>query len=94
MTRDKLTAQEVIKLVSNVIGEIEAGEDSTENAERYINLGIMITLTDWCIENIIKATWGDGWIELYKSKIHSEATQAPEKWYETLQKEVNLNAIY
>lgn len=95
MVRDKLTAQEVIKLVSNVVGEIEPDEycDHDENSKRYENLCIMIRLTDWCIDNIIRATWGVS-CEISEQRINDEADKALEVWYKTLQKEVEANAVY
>ncbi len=56
MPSDKLTSEEVIKLVCNVIGSIHPVGDSRIDADHFDNLLIMIDLTDWCIAQIHHAS--------------------------------------
>ena len=52
MPSDKLTSEEVIKLVCNVIGSIHPVGDSRIDADHLNNLNVMIDLTEWCVGQI------------------------------------------
>ena len=56
MPSDKLTSEEVIKLVCNVIGSIHPVGDSRIDADRLDNLKVMIDLADWCVGQIYNAS--------------------------------------
>lgn len=56
MPSDKLTSEEVIKLVCNVIGSIHPVGDSRIDADHLDNLKVMIDLTEWCVGQIYDAS--------------------------------------
>lgn len=49
---DRLTSNEIIKLLRNLIGPVEAVGETNADIVRLNNLKTLIDVTDWCLDGI------------------------------------------
>ena len=50
--KNPFVSKEIIKLLDNLIGGIEAIGESNADAWRLENLKILIDVTNWCLDNV------------------------------------------
>ena len=55
-TMNKLSSNEIIKLLENLIGQTEAVGDSAQDKKIEENLMTLIDVTNWCLDGIMQSS--------------------------------------
>ena len=54
---DKMNSHEIIKLLDNLIGPVEAYGDSATDKRVMENLKTLIDVTNWCLDGVNQSSW-------------------------------------
>lgn len=86
---DKLNDHEIIKLLENLIGPVEACGDSNADEKAMKNLKTLIDVTNWCLDGVYQAAWTKNRIEWSMKEIGETAFSAMCEWGEWLTERMN-----
>ena len=70
---DKLTGKEIVKLLDNLIGPVEAIGETNADERIYKNLQTLIDVTNWCLDGIHQSSFTCGRSEYSMHKVGYDA---------------------
>ena len=79
---NKLTENEIIKLLDNLIGPTEAYGDSAVDEKILFNLKTLIDVTNWCLEGVKQSAGTSHRLEDSMRRIGETAMSALLEWEE------------
>ena len=85
----KLNDQEIIKLLDNLIGPIEAYGDSSTDEKVLQNLKTLIDVTNWCLDGVAQASETRHRLEYSMRNVGETAFSAMCEWREWLTERMN-----
>ena len=77
---DRLTSQEIIKVLDNLIGGTEAVGDSWADEKIMLNLKTLIDVTNWCLDGVNQSSGTMGRSEGSMHNIGWTANCALDEW--------------
>jgi len=81
---NKLTGNEIIKLIDNLIGPTEAYGDSAVDERIHANLKTLIEVTDWCLDGVHQSSETIKKPEFSMRLVGTTAYKALERWADWL----------
>lgn len=82
MMRGKMTSEEIIKLLDNLIGPTEAYGDSAVDEKILVNLKTLIDVTNWCLDGVKQSAGALHRTEDSMRRIGATAMSALLEWEE------------
>lgn len=81
---ERMNEHEIIKLLENLIGPVEARGDSSADEKVLKNLKTLIDVTNWCLDSVYQSSWAKNRIEGSMKEIGETAFSALYEWQEWL----------
>lgn len=81
----KLTGDEIINVVDNLIGKVEPIGSTTVDVDRLHNLKTLIWLTNWCVDSVKSVAEMDRYREFSIAQACCTARDALYEWEEWVQ---------